>query len=98
IGVPRSLGARLGWRQHLSILERDGWGEEMRLRAQDRCTHLLQWRDVEDHHGAAMRAGDELVIAWMDLEIVHRDRRQATRQREPALSLVQRRKDTCFSS
>ena len=63
--------------------------EQVGPRRQHRARQLLQRRDLHDPEAAAVRGGDELVLARMDLEVVHGDRREPGHEplpRRPAVA------------
>ena len=62
----------------------------MRALGQHRGGHLLQRCDVEDLYRATMRAGDQLVVARMHLQVIDRHRWEIAVEHEPARALVER--------
>ena len=87
-GLPATIAAlRAGKR--LPVLVRGRWREQRNRLARHRILPLLERRDVHNPDRPPVRGGDELMIARMNLEVVHRRGRQRGHEALPTGAAIE---------
>src|SRR5690606_13595577 len=83
------LAGELATRGRFTEVEPRARLEQVAVRCDDRGRQLLQRRDVHDPDGTGVRAGNELAVAWVDLQIMHGHGRQTRHEPLPGTAAIE---------